>query len=334
MAPMRITVLLPARNAQATIGAAVRSVLAQTVRDFELLAIDDGSTDGTGALLDALAREDERVRVLHTGGAGLVAALNLGLREARAPLLARMDADDECLPERFAFQIQTLEATATLAGVGTGVTVTRDDRPPSPNLIAYAAWLSSLTSPELVRRDCFIESPLCHPSVMLRTHVLREAGGWRDGPFPEDYELWLRLLDAGHSLSCVPQVLLRWRDSDDRVTRTDARCSPANHLALKATYLARRLGRTPVTLWGATDTGRALCRLLQANEVQVLCFLELNPRKLGQTIHGAPVLHPDALPDDGSHVLSCVAAKGARDEIRRWLTQRGMKELQHFTCVA
>ena len=166
------------------------------------------------------------------------------------------------------------------------------------------------------------------------TTPLREAGGWRDGDFPEDWELWLRLLEAGHHLSCVPRVLHRWRDGDARATRRDARYALEKHLTLKADYLARRFAHTPVTLWGATDTGRALSRLLTARGCRVVRFVELNPRKLGQTIHGVPVIHPDALPDDGSHLVSCVAAKGAREEIRGWMTKRGKVELKDFTCAA
>ena len=264
---VRLSVLLPAKNAAATVELAVRSVLTQTVRDFELLAIDDGSTDDTRARLDALAAVDPRLRVLSSDDRGLVAALNLGLAHARAPLIARMDADDESHPERFAVSLAALEANPGWAGVGTGVEIFREDRPPSPNLVAYGRWLSSLTSPALLFRDRFIESPLCHPSVLLRREALGD--GWRTGDFPEDWELWLRLLEAGQRLSCVPRVLLRWRDHEQRLTRSDPRCARPRLLALKADFLARLLGDAPLTLWGATDTGLALSTLLRARGARV-----------------------------------------------------------------
>lgn len=330
----RISILLPARDAAQTVDAAVASMRAQSLRDFELLAIDDGSSDDTAARLHRAAEDDARVRVLSTGGVGLVGALTLGLRHARGELVARMDADDVSLPTRLARSLAALEAQPGWSGVGTGVEIVRVDRPPSPNLQAYGRWLSSLTSPERLFRDRFIESPLCHPSVLLRAEALRAVGGWRDGAFPEDWELWLRLLERGHRLACVPEVLHRWTDHDGRLTRQDARYALARHLDLKADYLARLLGGRPVTLWGATDTGRQLSRRLSARGLAVARFVELNPRKVGQRIHGAPVLHPDALPRDESHVLVCVAAKGAREDIRGWLTGRGYEELRDFTCVA
>lgn len=333
--PPRVSVLFPAKNAETTVDAAVTSLLGQTLRDFELLAIDDGSTDGTRARLERHAREDPRVRVLPTPGLGLVGALSMGLEASHGSLVARMDADDESHPRRLERSVEWLETHPELAGVGTGVEIFREDHPPSPNLLAYGRWLSSLTTPEAVFRDRFVESPLCHPSVMLRREAIDAVGGWRDGDFPEDWELWLRLMEAGHALACVPEVLHRWRDSDQRLTRTDPRYRREQHLRLKADYLTRHLGTVPVVLWGATRTGRALSRALSRGGARIAAFVELDPRKIGQSIHGAPVVTPEALDELGAvHVLACVAAKGARDEIRRWLCAHGRVEGRDFTVVA
>jgi glycosyltransferase involved in cell wall biosynthesis len=334
MAP-RVSVLLPARDAEGTVDAAVESVLGQTAGDLELVALDDGSRDGTRGRLEAWARRDPRVRILDAGGRGLVAALGQGLAAAAAPLVARMDADDVSLPRRLERSLEVLEAHPGWAGVGTGVEVFRDDRPPSPNLVAYGRWLSSLTTPEALFRDRFVESPLCHPSVLLRRGPLEAVGGWRDGPFPEDWELWLRLLEAGHALACVPEVLHRWRDHDRRLTRVDGRYTFQRHLDLKASYLARRFAGTALVPWGATDIGRGLSRRLQAAGVRVAGFVELDPRKVGQRIHGAPVVRPEGLAGLGEvHVLCAVSAKGARDELRTWLGVLGRVEGRDFTVVA
>lgn len=331
----KVSILLPARNAEETVEAAVRSMLGQSFSDFELVAIDDGSCDGTLAILKRLASADPRMVLLQTAGVGLVGALLLGLRASRGELIARMDADDESRPERLAASLRALHEDPSLAGVGTGVEVFRDDRPPSPNLQAYAHWLSSLTSPELVFRDRLIESPLCHPSVMLRRQALLDVGPWREGDFPEDYDLWLRLLERGHRLSVVPEVLHRWRDHDSRLTRTDRRYAHDAHLTLKASAVAQRWRDVPLTLWGATDVGKGLCLKLAARGVRVARFIELNPRKVGQIIHDVPVVPPDALgePNEG-HLLLCVAAQGARAEIRQWLEPKGYLEGRDFTCLA
>ncbi len=116
-----LSVLLPARDAAPWVAEAVDSVLRQTFGDFELVAVDDASTDGTGALLAEAARHDRRVRVVHGRGQGIVAALDRGLAECRAPLVARMDADDVSLPQRFAKQLEVLRDSSRLAAVGSQV---------------------------------------------------------------------------------------------------------------------------------------------------------------------------------------------------------------------
>lgn len=331
-----ISVLLPVRDAATTVECAVRSMLAQRGVRLEVLCVDDGSTDGTAAVLARLAQADGRVRVLTQAPAGIVAALGRGLREAQGPFIARMDADDESLADRLARSLQALEVDPSLDGVGTGVEVTRADRPPSPNLVAYAQWLSSLTSPDLVFRDRYVESPLCHPSVLLRRAALDRFGAWSDEPFPEDWELWLRWLEAGARLSVVPDVLHRWADHDRRLTRTDERYAPRRHAALKARYLARRFRDVPLTIWGAGEVGLGLTRALLAEGVRPAAFVELHPRKVGQRIHGAPVIHADALgpPPAEGHLLAAVGAKGARADIRGRLASLGWREGQHFTAVA
>jgi glycosyltransferase involved in cell wall biosynthesis len=334
MAP-RLSVVLPARDAGATVDAAIRSIAQQTFDDFELLAIDDGSSDDTHVTLEDWAVQDERVHVLKTGGIGLVGALMLGLDTARGEFLARMDADDVSLPERFAKSVAKLEAEPGLAGVGTGVEIVRHDQPASPALVGYGRWLSSLTTPERLFADRLVESPLCHPSVMLRREVVVRAGGWREGDFPEDWDLWLRLLEAGEVLVCLPEVLHRWTDHDRRLTRTDRRYHRDRHTALRARVLSERLAGRPLAIWGAGERGIALCRALHSLGCTVGRFVEVNPRKVGQRIHGARVVFPEDLgPPSDEHIIASVGAQGARAEIRAWLDSRGFLEGVHFTCAA
>ncbi len=181
-----------------------------------------------------------------------------------------------------------------------------------------------------------MESPLCHPSVTLRREALVAVGGWRDGDFPEDWELWLRLLAAGHRLTCLPSVLHRWRDHDRRLTRTDPRYREEAHLALKAEHARLRLAGRPCTIWGAGQVGLKLSRRLRAMGVTITRFIELSPRKVGRRLEGIPAVSPDALgpPSHDTHLLAAVGAKGAREEIRAHLAAQGWREGAHFTCVA
>jgi glycosyltransferase involved in cell wall biosynthesis len=337
MSAPRCSVLLPARNAAATLSRAVRSILAQTVRELELVLVDDGSSDGTGELARRLAAEDPRVRCVAGPGRGLSAALRVGLSHCRAQLIVRMDADDEALPERLARSLDALAAEPQLAAVGTQVELFRDDQPVSPNMRAYGAWLSSLTTWERLHRDRYVESPLCHPSVALRRAALEAVGGWEDGDFPEDYQLWLKLLAAGHRLRAIEPVLLRWRDGPARLTRTDGRYSPRRQLWLKAEFLARELkaGGARCAIWGAGELGLPLMRELRSRGVEVTALLDVNPRKVGQRVDGVEVRPVEWLRGPGEvHVVAAVGAKGAREEIRAHLAARGWREGPDFTCAA
>ncbi len=327
--PATVSVLLPVRDAEATVERAARDILRQTLTSLELIAVDDGSRDGTLPVLRALAQEDPRLKVHATEPKGVVHAANLALRHATAPFIARMDGDDECAPQRLAACVAALEADPDLSGVGTQVEIFRDDCPVSPNLQAHQRWLNSLTTADRLFADRLVESPLCNPSLLLRREAFDWSGGWREGDFPEDWELFLRLLESGRRLRCVEQVLFRWRDHDRRVTRTDPRYGLDRHLKLKARFLGPLL-RRPVTVWGAGEIGLKLSRLLGG----VDRFVEVNAKKIGMVIDGAPVVGLAEVGGPSGHLVSAVGAKGARENIRTFLVAAGWREGRDFTCAA
>src|SRR5918996_3485367 len=274
-----VSVLLPARNAERTIQRAVESIRAQTFQSWEIIAVDDASTDRTPELLADLARGEPRMRVVRGRGAGLVDALRRGLSSCQGKWVARMDADDESLPRRLELSVSALRADPELAAVGTQVEIFREDRPVSPNMALYARWLNSLTSAEQLARERFVESPLCHPSTTIRRSALEAVGGYEDRELPEDYQLWLKLLHAGWKLACLPRLLFRWRDHDDRLTRIDPRYGEERFIAAKARYLARGplAADRCCTVWGAGRTGRSLARRLHQENIEVCRFLDVDP---------------------------------------------------------
>jgi glycosyltransferase involved in cell wall biosynthesis len=332
----RVAVLLPVRDAAATVRAAAVSILRGRWRDLALVAVDDGSRDGSGDLLERLARRDARLRVVRGPGEGIAGALQRGLAASDAELIARIDADDVAWPDRLAAQVEALDADPTLTAVGARVRLF-PRAAVRGGMRRYVAWLHGLTTPALVARDLFVEAPLIHPTVLLRRSALEAVGGWRQGDFPEDYDLWLRLAAAGGRLTNLPRTLLDWREGAGRLTRTDPRYRLERHLALKCAALARGplLGAAEVTLWGAGETGRAFADGLAREGIRVADFLEVDPRKVGRIIRGAPVHHFEEAPRfRGRPLLVAVGAPGARQLIRAELTRLGFEEPRHFRCVA
>lgn len=203
---------MPVFNAAPFLAEACRSIFRQSFGDFEFLAVEDGSSDDSPALLDALAASEPRLRVIRQGRQGLVPALNRGLAEARAPLVARMDADDISAPERLARQVAHLDRHPGVVALGTGWRLLdgagrergRRVPPTRPEEVRAA----------LARRNC-----LAHPAVMLRRVPVLALGGYREAlSGAEDYDLWLRLA-AHHDLANLAEPLLDLRLHPGQVTR-------------------------------------------------------------------------------------------------------------------
>lgn len=331
----RISVLLPYRDARETLDESVGSVLEERDIPLELIAVDDGSSDGGGELVGAWSRRDPRVVPLRTDGRGIVHALNLAARHARADVLARMDGDDVSLAGRFGAQLESLEGHPEIGALGCRVEAF-PERAVGEGLRLYVRWQNAIVSSAAHDRELFVESPLCHPSVVIRREAFEAVGGYREGPFPEDYDLWLRLRAAGWRLAKVPRVLLRWRHSSERMTFSSTRFAADRFRALKAEHLAPRLraaGR-PITVWGAGATGRRLARALEAHGVAAARFVDIDPRKIGRTARGVPIVSPRALNRGDELVVVAVGARGARALIRGHLREHGFVEMDDFICAA
>ena len=208
----KITVLMPVYNAERYVGEAIESILRQTFADFEFLILNDGSTDGSAAILRQYAQSDQRIRFYDfTENAGLIARLNQGIDLAQGEYLARMDADDLSLPERFAKQVQYLDDHPRVAIVGSfaklidqaGVlkgTMLRWDIPDH--------WLQT---------HLFWGNPFIHPSIMGRTRVFREFRYHEEYYLAEDYFLWSQIAFT-HPVSNFPEPLLLYRVHDGSIS--------------------------------------------------------------------------------------------------------------------
>jgi glycosyltransferase involved in cell wall biosynthesis len=330
------SVLLPCRDAERYLPACIDSLAAQTLQAIEIVAVDDGSRDGTAGLLRAWADRDRRVRLVDAPKRGLVPALRAAAAAARAPLLARMDADDVALPGRLEAQRAFLDATPGVAACGTGVSLFSRTGI-GQGYRRYERWLNGLRTPDDVERDLLVECPLAHPALMIRADAYDRIGGYRDRGWPEDYELLLHLHAAGLRAANLPEILLRWRVHPDRLSRRSERYAPPAFRRCKVHWLVAAFlpPDRPVVVWGAGRVGKPLARELLRQGVEVAAFVDLDSRKIGQEIHGAPVLAPDGIETvREAYVLAAVGSPGARGEIRAELERRGRREIRDFRVCA
>ena len=192
MTAPRVSVLLPVRDEEPFLAATLESLSAQTLADHEVIVVDDGSRDASAAIAEAHARADPRVRLVRQSPLGMVAASERARAEARAPLIARMDADDVAMPERLELQVTAIEEEG-LAAVGGQVEYFPA---PSDGMRAYASWLNGLVTVEAAARDVFVECPLPGPALTARADLV----SYRDRGWPEDYDLVLRIWGARRTL--------------------------------------------------------------------------------------------------------------------------------------
>ena len=331
----RISILMPVRNEAAYLPAALSSLARQTLHTWELVVVDDGSSDETPALLAAAARHDPRIRVIRREVGGLVPALNTGLAACRAPLLARMDGDDICHPRRLELQAAYLDTHAD-----TGLLACNFRHFPRGTLkqgmLSYEIWQNSLENHEQIMRDRFIESPFVHPSIMARRCLIEDAGGYRDCGWAEDYDLWLRMAGSGTRFARLPVPLFFWRDHPVRATRTMSEYSTAAFRACKLHYLQQGFLRNErnVIIAGAGLEGRAWQRLLAGAGILVSSWVDVDPRKIGCILHDAPVFGTDHLRTRRGKILVAIGVRGAREQFRELAQPLSLQEGLDFICVA
>ncbi len=334
-----ISVVMPVFNAAGVVGQAVASIRRQTFAGWELVAVDDGSTDGTTGRLRQEAAGEARLRVVSQPHSGIVAALNAGLAAARGEFIARMDADDVAHPERLAEQAALLANRPEIGVVGCRIEF-GGSRARQAGYALHVDWLNTVMTPEDIALNRFVESPFAHPSVLFRRELVSRWGGYRDGDFPEDYELWLRWLEAGVRMAKVPRVLLTWNDPPARLSRCDPRYAVEAFYRCKAGYLARWLnlhvaGRQPVLVWGAGRPTRKRAELLTRHGVRIAGYVDIDPKKRGRRLANGPVIGPEALPPPHAvFIVGYVARRGARELIRGALTGRGFREGRNFIMAA
>jgi glycosyltransferase involved in cell wall biosynthesis len=298
----RISVAMSVYNGERFLAAAIESILAQTMGDFELLLLDDGSRDGSADIIRAYAARDPRIRPILRENRGLIASLNEMLGVARAPIIARMDADDIALPERFARQMAFLEAHPDHGVVGAQTVDIDQNGQPWPHATATLP-----TSHEALLQAIAQGQPLiCHPVAMMRRDVVLGVGGYHAAfHHCEDLDLWLRLASVT-KLCSLPEPLIRYRHYDQQVSTLYATIQQTGAAVARLAYAERAAGRP--------DPTQALNRLPPLDEMDALFGREGVGKALRARIAQSIIYSPTAMRDHGYDLLLRHLADGGAHE--------------------
>jgi len=326
---------MPVFNAQSTLTECLDSIFCQSLQNFELIAVNDFSTDKSVEIIRSY--NDPRIRVIENKNKGIVSALNTGLSCCNSNYVARMDADDVMYAERLEKQYEVLNGDSDIT-----LCATQAKKFPEEIIqagyVEYMRWQNACLTAQDIKNQIYIESPFAHPSVMFRKDRIVESGAYKDGEFPEDYELWLRLFQEEQKMMKLDKVLLGWRESDGRLSRTSSRYSDSAFEKLRATYLAKdtRLKNRDIVFWGVGRKTRQRIQYLIDMGIKPSAWIDIDTNKIGNEYHGAKTFSPDWLQshDEKPFVLNYVRNHGARKDCRGYLDDVGYVMGEDYLDVA
>ena len=295
-----ISVVMSVYNGERFLAAAIESVLAQTFADFEFLIIDDGSFDASRNIAAQYAARDSRIHLIARENQGLIASLNELLTAARAPLVARMDADDICMPLRFERQLAFLHAHPEIGVLGTWAEDIDENGAPYPldiedHPVDHAAFIAGIESGAYL---------MCHPAVMFRRELVLSVGGYHPAfRHCEDLDLWLRLATRTQ-LANLPERLLRYRHYSAQVSQRHATEQQINAAIARIAYAERRAGRN--------DPTAGLAQLPPIDDLDQLFSKPGVAHAVRARVAPALLYSRKALGGDGFTILSRYVREGGR----------------------
>lgn len=329
-----ISILLPVYNAAPFLPECLDSILDQSIESWELIAIDNNSSDGSLGILQAYANKDSRIRVLNNQPNSIITALRKGLEISSGQWITRMDADDRMASEKLELMQKTLHQHGN-GHLAVGLVEYFSQGKLGEGYRRYASWLNELTLQNKNFDDRYKECVIPSPCWMCSRADLIRCGAFDADRYPEDYDLAFRFFRGGLKVIGVPKVLHYWRDYSSRSSRTSENYSDNRFLELKVDYFQQldHDSKRPLALWGAGKKGKQIAKLLLKKN-RSFHWLTNNPAKIGHDIYGQKLVAFSFLTElvDPQIVIS-VAAPDGQVEIRDYLEGHGFgKEGVFWFC--
>ena len=315
---------MPVRNAGPYLEECIQSIINQSFEQWELVAIDDHSTDDSSTILESYAKQDPRIHWAPANGKGIIDALRQAYKQTSQPYVTRMDADDIMTPSKLVDMLHLLEerGSGTLAvGLvnyfsGTGL---------GEGYRKYADWLNKMTRTESNWDQIYKECVIPSPCWMISRSDFDSLGAFNSDVYPEDYDLCFRFRNAGLSIAAVPKVLHQWRDHSDRASRNDPNYADNRFLTLKVQqFINTDFNKDiPLIVWGAGKKGKQIVQLLQSKQVPLKWICD-NDKKIGKEIYAVNIDSIQLLEQvSEAQLIIAVANPEEQQSIRTFLSAKG-----------
>ena len=323
-----ISILTPFKNTAAFLEDCINSVLDQSYTNWELIIVDDGSTDASYKIVENLAKNDSRIILLKNTGHGIIDALQLAFKNSKGNFITRMDSDDIMLPNKLEVLLKNLKLHGE-KHVAIGLVEYFSDEGVGEGYKSYETWLNKLTITGNNYSEIYKECVIPSPCWMIHRNDFIACGGFNPKIYPEDYDLTFRFYK--NNIKCIPcdAVLHKWRDYSMRTSRTHVHYAQNHFTELKINHfldIDYNKNKT-LTIWGAGNKGKIIAKILLEKNIPFEWICD-NPKKIGKDIYGKELKAFEALAKiKNAQSIITVANKTAQKEIRAFL-----KNFKYETC--
>ena len=305
---------MPVKNAGPYLKPCLDSILAQTHTDWELVAINDGSSDGSEQVLMEYADKHKNITVAGSEGVGIISALRMAYSLCSGELIHRMDADDLMPAHKLEWMSDAMENGAVVTGK---VSYFCDELEVGDGFLNYTDWLNSLMEGGDFWRDVYRECPVPSSAWMMYRQDFERIGGFNSDLMPEDYDLAFRMLKYKLRVIRLNQVIHHWRDSETRVSRNEEKYFPIAYLPLKVHYFLElhRDDSKPLVLWGAGKKGKLVAKELLKRKVS-FTWITNNEKKMGRDIYGVLIQSEDGQVFENAQTLISLSSPIEKTEVQ------------------
>jgi len=322
---------MPVKNTESFLSECLDSIIQQTYSNWELIAIDDHSTDASAEILNSYSNQDKRIIVHKNHGSGIIPALQLGYKSSKGKFITRMDSDDLMTPSKLQFFISILQKKG-LGHIAVGLVKYISQNQLGEGYKLYEQWLNKLTTDGNNYSEIYKECSIPSPNWMVHRSDFENCLAFQSALYPEDYDLAFRFRKAQIKVAPVNEVTHLWRDHPQRASRNDANYSDNRFTSLKIKHFKEDdyMSVKQLILWGAGAKGKAIA--LELNKVAIpFKWISNNPKKIGHVIYEVELEEADlrSIAQD-AQVIVAVSNQLEKNDINTKLKQVGLKKAYFF----
>nr|WP_299341014.1 glycosyltransferase family 2 protein [Allomuricauda sp.] len=326
-----VSIVMPFKNTEEFLPECLDSILHQTYSNWEVVAVNDSSNDGSMETISQYAEKDLRIRVVQNKGKGIIPALQTAYSHCTGNYITRMDSDDVMTPHRLAWMVAALQKNGP-GHLAVGQVRYFSERGISDGYTRYEKWLNYLTERGINYNEVYKECVVPSPCWMAYRKDFEKCDGFNPNRYPEDYDLTFRFYENGLKIIPCPELLHLWRDYDHRTSRTSEHYAQNYFLDIKMHYFLKldHDHSRALVVWGAGFKGKTIAKKLVEKEIPFKWLCD-NPNKVNKKIYGQSLHHYTSLPSlKNPQSIITVANETAQKEIKTYLESLNQKSMQDY----